>query len=183
MKKVFISGSISIKKLPEKVKESLNKINQKKYSVLIGDAQGIDNEIQKYLKKINHKSTTIYHITDIPRCCQKEFETKKIDYKNLEEYKQLDEKKKEKIEKFDGRSRQKFKDKAMLKDSDFLLAIWDGKSQGTKNNILSGVEKDKFVKIFYLFGEENNKKVQCLNYENNNDYKEIFKKQIEDIFE
>lgn len=182
MKKVFISGSISIRELPEKVKESLNKINQKNYCVLIGDAQGIDNEVQKYLKKINHKSAIVYHITEQPRCFQKEFATKKINYKNLEEYKKLDEKEKEKIEKFDGRSRQKFKDKAMLKDSDFLLAIWDGKSQGTKNNILFGLEKDKFIKIFYLFDEENNKKIQCLNY-NNNDDKEIFKKQIEDIFE
>lgn len=40
--KVFISGSISIKQIPEKAKESLSKIIQRNFTVLIGDADGID---------------------------------------------------------------------------------------------------------------------------------------------
>ena len=48
MSTVFISGSISIKKLPRPVEESLSKISDANMEVLVGDADGVDLMIQNY---------------------------------------------------------------------------------------------------------------------------------------
>ena len=42
-KKVFISGSISIKRLPKEALKSIGKIISKKFEILVGDAKGVDS--------------------------------------------------------------------------------------------------------------------------------------------
>ena len=59
MKKVFISGSIAIKALPECVLLSLDKMMQNNLEILVGDASGIDEQIQKYFSKHKYKNTRI----------------------------------------------------------------------------------------------------------------------------
>jgi len=47
-KKVFISGSISIKRLPKEALKSIDKIISKKFEILVGDARGVDSLVQEY---------------------------------------------------------------------------------------------------------------------------------------
>ena len=63
--KVFISGSISIKKLPNKVINSLNKIKENNFEVLVGDAKGIDSLIQDFYQ--DYENVTIYTAEETPR--------------------------------------------------------------------------------------------------------------------
>jgi len=42
-KKVFISGSISIKKLPKEAQKSIDNIINKGFEILVGDAKGVDS--------------------------------------------------------------------------------------------------------------------------------------------
>ena len=49
MIKVFIGGSQSITKLPATVAARIDKIVEGEFSVLIGDASGVDGCVQKYL--------------------------------------------------------------------------------------------------------------------------------------
>lgn len=49
--KIFVSGSISIKKLPQIAVEKLNSIIAHNFTVLAGDANGVDCLIQEYLKE------------------------------------------------------------------------------------------------------------------------------------
>ena len=49
MSKVFISGSISIKTLPESIKDSIKRIISQKLEILVGDAHGIDSIVQDFL--------------------------------------------------------------------------------------------------------------------------------------
>lgn len=82
--KVFISGSISIKHIPEKVKESLGKISQGNLTALIGDAVGIDILIQKFFKKIAYYNVKVYSIYTHPRnLATKNFETESILYPKI----------------------------------------------------------------------------------------------------
>ena len=143
--KVFISGSISIKKLPQEVKNSIDKIINQNFEILVGDASGIDTLIQNYCLSLNYFNVTIYSISMLPRYKASEnFKTKYIEVLNS-------------IKK--ERERQQQKDRAMTMDSEFTFAIWDGKSKGTYDNILRGLENNKKLKVYLskkdLFLEQN----------------------------
>lgn len=133
MKKVFISGSISIKSLPLKVIDSINSIISKNYEILVGDADGVDSLVQSLCKNSNYQNLTIYTIYDVPRFNAGGFESKKIFASS---------------EIKSERERQTVKDRAMSKDADFFLVVWDGKSKGCYSNINSAFEYKKFVKIY-----------------------------------
>jgi len=132
--RVFVSGSISIKKLPQKVKESMLKIFDKNLEILVGDANGIDSLIQDFCKKHKYFNLVIYTIGSFPRY--------KADEKfNFVKINVLDDKKRE-------RERQQEKDKQMTLDSDYSLVIWDGKSKGSYSNIIRAINNNQKVKIY-----------------------------------
>ena len=132
MKKVFISGSISIKKLDELVINSLEKIIENHLEVLVGDANGVDSLIQKFFSNKNYYKVTVYTIFDNPRnLLSSNFRIKRIKT-NLK-----------------GRKAQEEKDKAMTIDSDYSFVVWDGKSKGSFNNILRAIEFNKLLKVYY----------------------------------
>ena len=133
MKKVFVSGSMSIKKLDNLVLESLNKIMSLGMQILVGDAKGVDKLVQEYCVKNNYYNVVVYSIYNIPRNLMSDkFEIKKISAGNLI-----------------GRKAQEKKDESMTSDSDYSLVIWDGKSKGSFNNIIRAINSNKKVKVFY----------------------------------
>ena len=138
MSKVFISGSISIKKLPACVEESINKIMDAKLEILIGDADGIDTMVQNYCKKLNYEAVTVYSIYKTPRYKAQGFNNKYI-------VTQSDSKKEREL--------QQEKDKAMTLDSEYSFVIWDGKSKGSYHNVLRAIDNNKKIKL-YLADEE-----------------------------
>ena len=64
---VMISGSRSVNKLPQSALNSLDKIIELGFKVVIGDCYGIDTLVQEYLKLKNYQKVTIYHIGNKPR--------------------------------------------------------------------------------------------------------------------
>lgn len=134
MKKVFISGSISIKKLPIEVINSIKKIIENKIQILVGDADGIDTLIQDFCLNENYTNLTVYSISAIPR------------YKASNEFKFKHIFPDEEIKK--ERARQQEKDKAMTLDSEFSFVVWDGKSKGSYANLIRALENNKKIKIY-----------------------------------
>jgi len=132
-KKVFISGSISIKKIPACVEKSIQRIRDQNITILVGDADGIDFLVQKYSKNLNYYSVYVYSIYSSPRYTITGFNQKHVIAESHS--------KKE-------RDRQKEKDKSMTMDSDYSLVIWDGKSKGSYQNIIRAIENDKKVKVY-----------------------------------
>lgn len=148
MKKVFISGSIDIKELSDLAKQSIKKIVNNKFTILVGDAYGIDFLVQKYLSEINYTNVIVYSIKRKARnFLNDSFHLKTIDYENNADYLSLCDEEKKEIE-YSERKKQFFKDIAMVNDTDYLLAIWDGKSEGTKSNIINGIKLNKQVKVY-----------------------------------
>ncbi len=132
--KVFISGSISIKTIPNSVKSSLNNIIKKNMQILIGDAAGIDTLVQKHCMAKKYYNVIVYSIKQYPRFKASEnFDLKLINVPN--------EIKKE-------RERQQQKDIAMTKDSDYSFIIWDCKSKGSYANIIRAIEYEKEIKLY-----------------------------------
>jgi len=129
---VFISGSISIKDLPQLAIQKIDNIIAKNYVVLIGDANGVDSQVQKYLFEKKYGNVIVYFAGEKARNNIGGWGTKAIT---------------EGVANKSGRDLYTVKDKAMAKDSDYGLMIWDGKSKGTLNNIK---EMKKKKKRFYV---------------------------------
>lgn len=75
-RKVFISGTSKLKNkssfayrknLPKEISEKVDQYIKENAHILIGDAPGIDTEVQKYLAKKGHRNVTVYTIEDQPR--------------------------------------------------------------------------------------------------------------------
>lgn len=119
--KVVISGSRSISFLSEDVIKSLDKIIDLNFQVLIGDAPGVDSCVQKYLKSKDYKLVTVHYAYQKPRN-NAGFCTVKVN------------------------GNYTARDKFMCSQADFGLAIWDGFSKGTAENI-KRVPKTKVIKV------------------------------------
>lgn len=110
----MISGSRSIKELSTLAITSLNKIIELEFKVIIGDAPGVDVQVQQYLKSQGYQNVTVYYAmfngNGKPRNTNG-FNIVGVlgNYVN--------------------------RDKQMCKIANYGLAIWDGKSQGTAANI------------------------------------------------
>jgi hypothetical protein len=125
---VFISGSISISKLPGSAIKKIDNIISMNFTVLIGDAKGVDLQVQKYLSGKRYNNVIVYFVGTKIRNNISKWETKKINNDD-------DNKK--------GRELYTLKDIAMAKDADYGLMIWDGLSPGTLNNIKEMKNRNK----------------------------------------
>lgn len=153
MRKIFISGSISSKEIPKDIIKSVDDCRKKNYTILIGDAPGIDKNIQDMLKADNYKNVEVYHVGPSPRnLSDRDWIVRRIsvDIENEKFFKNR---------KY-TREAQMLKDKAMSNDADFGLVIWKdtsknrfGKtsvSKGSLNNIYNLLVQNKYVGLFYI---------------------------------
>lgn len=132
--KVFVSGSISIKQLPQIAVDKLNRIMEQNLTVIIGDANGIDSLVQDYLASYSYPNVRVYHAGAYIRNNIANWPIVTVPSLNLK-----------------GRALYTLKDKEMAKDADFGMMIWDGHSKGTKANIN---EMTKLGKHFYVIQGE-----------------------------
>ncbi len=132
--KVFISGSISIKTIPQIAIDKLNNIIEQNLTIIIGDANGIDSLVQKYLFEKNYSNVLVYHSGVSIRNNIGNWKTVTVPANNLT-----------------GRAFYTIKDKQMAKDADFGMMIWDGHSKGTKANISEMISLHKH---FYIIQGE-----------------------------
>jgi len=134
MKRVFVSGSISIKKLPTAIVESIDKIEQQNFEILVGDAKGIDLLVQEKLKNDKYENVLVCSIYETPRhLLSTTFKTCNVEYDNSIK---------------SERKKQTFKDSYMTRNSDYSLVIWDGKSKGSYANIVRSLELGQAIKIY-----------------------------------
>ena len=121
--KVFISGSKAIGQLDMKTKNYLQQVKDKGYHVLVGDCWGVDALVQRFF--IDYPHVTVYH-SGTPRNNLGQWKTVCIYGQRWE------------------------KDVQMAEDADCGIAIWDGKSRGTGNNIERLKQNSKTVLVINL---------------------------------
>jgi len=156
MKSVFISGSISIKALPSRVIQSIETIESKNFTVLVGDAPGVDALIQEKLAQDGYKNVLVYTVLENPRNYLSEhFHLVRVPVDpGIKSQRKTQEK----------------KDRCMTEAADYGLVLWDGKSRGSFNNIIRCIQLGKTAKV-YLTPED-----RFLNKE------EITESRINDLF-
>ncbi len=127
MTKVFVSGSMRIKRLDENVLGRLNTILAKNFWVIVGDANGVDSSIQKYLQDRRAESVLVYCAESSPRNNFGQWSTKVVQTTN----------------KPGTREYYTAKDVEMANDCDYGLMIWDAKSTGTLKNTIELLKRRK----------------------------------------
>jgi len=133
MSKVFFGGSRKIGRLSQAVKERTDNIIANGYLVLLGDANGADKAMQKYLAEKGYRNVLVFCMGDVCR-------------NNLGKW--------EKRNVLSRRSKKDFnyystKDVLMSDEADYGFMLWDGKSKGTLNNILNLSDRNKKVLVYF----------------------------------
>jgi predicted XRE-type DNA-binding protein len=132
MTTVFIAGSISIKRLHDKVQERIKKIVSSDFDVVVGDADGADTSIQECLQRYQAGKVTVYCTGDTPRNNVGEWPVQRV------------------VSKAKAGSRAYFtaKDLEMARTSDYGLMVWDCKSTGTLSNVIELLREKKKSVVF-----------------------------------
>ena len=109
---VFVSGSRSIRALPDSALQSLHNIMKLGFRVLVGDAPGVDALVQEFFAQHGYEKVAVHHVGRHPRTSNTPFTVIRV-----------------------PGTFQVAKDVAMSRLADYGLAIWDGRSSGTLGNI------------------------------------------------
>jgi hypothetical protein len=124
---VFIGGSRRLGRMNTELSHRLDNIIQGGLRVLVGDANGFDRAAQAYLTEQGYRAVVVY-------CTAGECRNNVGDWpKHAVEYQGRDR----------GLVFYTAKDDAMLRDADYGLFAWDGKSKGTLRNIRKMAEMGK----------------------------------------
>lgn len=132
--KVFIAGPRAVSILDKSIEERLYNIYNNNYTVLVGDANGVDKSIQNFYNKLDYKNVIVFASEGKAR--------NNIGYWKIENVAVN--------EKLKGYEFYAQKDKEMAKNADYGFMIWNGKSKGTLNNIINLVLKNKKVLIYFI---------------------------------
>lgn len=146
-KSVFISGSVKTgfedsgyyrKELPDKIKKDIDKHISKDHNIIVGEAPGIDSQVQDYLRDKKYKNVSVYTSYDAPRyLANKNWKVVNVDSKGH------------------AQGTKEFlreKDIAMTKDADEGLSVIleNGGAGATRNNIRRLLDQNKKVKVYML---------------------------------
>lgn len=132
--KVFIAGPRAVSKLNITVEKRLYNIYNNDFTVLVGDANGVDKLIQNFYLNLNYRNVIVFASKDKARnnIGNWPIENVLVD---------------EKVKGFNFYAQ---KDIAMAKKADYGFMIWNGKSKGTLNNILNLILGNKKVLIYFI---------------------------------
>ncbi len=132
MTTVFISGSMKIKNINPLVLNRIENIVKSSFDIIVGDADGVDNSIQAFLKEKSYEKVVVY--------CSGQFARNRLGSWTVE--KVVTE------EKENSRKFYSAKDIEMANKCDFGLMIWDSKSTGTLSNVLRLLKQEKKSLVF-----------------------------------
>lgn len=131
--KVFIGGSRKISRINQKIKTRIDNLINLNFTILLGDANGVDKSVQTYLFSKNYNNIFIFCVNNFCRNNIGGWEVKDIKYKSsIKDYKYYSS-----------------KDIEMAKEADYGFMIWDGESKGTLSNIVNLIKLSKKVLVYF----------------------------------
>ena len=132
MKNIFISGSMRIKNINELVIDRIENIIRENFTIIVGDADGVDSSIQQILFNKLYENVKVYCAGNYPRNNIGAWDIVTVHSKHK------------------PKTRLYFtaKDIEMSKNCDFGLMVWDSKSTGTLSNVYELLKKGKISVVF-----------------------------------
>jgi hypothetical protein len=131
MTTVFIGGSRSISRISEKVQQRLERIIAGKLPVIVGDANGTDKAVQKYLSDKSYRNVEIFCSGETARNNVGDWPLRKVSSNG--------------IKNFDFYAA---KDRVMTHEATVGFMIWDGRSVGTLLNVKRLLGSHKKVVVY-----------------------------------
>lgn len=132
MHSVFVAGSRALSKLNTQVKERLDNIVKQNFKVLVGDANGADKAVQRYLAEGGYQHVVVYCM-EVCRNNEGNWPTRAHSAESGRRH---------------DRQYYGIKDLAMAKDASCGFMIWDGTSKGTLTNVINLVNAEKRVLLY-----------------------------------
>jgi len=132
MTTVFIAGSMNIKNLDSRVKERMANILSSNLNIVVGDADGADTSIQKYLFEQGVSNAVVYCSGSKPRNNLGNWPVHYVKTNHPP----------------GSRAFFTVKDVSMAEKADYGLMIWDAKSTGTLSNIIELLSRKKKSVVF-----------------------------------
>jgi hypothetical protein len=132
MRSVFVAGSRALSRLNAIVKRRLDNIVKQDFTVLVGDANGADKAVQRYLAEVGYKHVVIYCMDT----CRNNIGNWPTQKHSAESGVRRD------------RHYYGIKDIAMARDASCGFMIWDGISKGTLANVMNLLSAGKKVLLY-----------------------------------
>jgi len=131
--KVFIAGPRAISKLNSEALKRIDNIINNQFTILIGDATGVDKAVQNHCSDKHYRNVNIYATNGKARNNIGQWDVISIQIGNQTK----------------GFDFYAAKDLAMANEADYGFMIWNGKSKGTLNNIINLTLLNKKVLVYY----------------------------------
>jgi hypothetical protein len=131
--RVFIAGSRRLSQLNKDVRRRIDNVVDKGFTVIVGDANGVDKAVQQYLSSRNYRDVVVFCMEGACRNNIGNWPTRTITAADP------------------GRRDFAYystKDRAMAEEADYGLMLWDGRSRGTLTNIDALVREGKPVVVY-----------------------------------
>ena len=132
MTKIFIAGSRRLSRLNSDVKRRIDTIIEKGFTVLVGDANGADKAVQRYLADKHYAHVIVHCMAGNCRNNIGNWPAREIEAAPGSR----------------GFVYYATKDTAMVNNADYGLMLWDGESKGTLNSVINMVRQHKPVVVY-----------------------------------
>lgn len=129
---VFVAGSRAVSRLNSQVTERLDNIIKQNFNVLVGDANGVDKAVQRYLAQCGYRGVVVYCMED----CRNNVGQWPTRAQAAQPGSRRD------------RHYYGIKDVAMAKDATCGFMLWDGESKGTLTNVVNLLNAHKKVLLY-----------------------------------
>lgn len=133
MTTVFLSGSRKISRLNNEIRSRIENILDQGFQVFVGDANGADKAMQAYLAERHYSNVSVFCAGNVCRNNVGSWQTRKVEVDK----------------KLTGRAFYTQKDKAMAAEADFGFVLWDGKSEGSINNVFELLNGGKKAVVYF----------------------------------
>lgn len=130
---VFIGGSRRITKLASPIKKRIDNIMGNGFTIFIGDADGADACVQEYLADHSYKNVIVFCMGEVCRNNIGDWDVRSI-------------KSQASGKGFDFYA---VKDMQMAAEASYGFMIWDAKSNGTLNNMINLLKREKKVLVYF----------------------------------
>jgi len=131
--KVFIAGSRSLSRLSKEVLRRIDNMVEKDFTILVGDANGVDKAVQAYLRRKHYPKVVVFCMEGK---CRNNIGQWPIEAITAPEPSKRD---------FVYFST---KDRAMVQECNYGLMLWDRQSKGTLTSILDLVSSGKPTVVY-----------------------------------
>lgn len=165
--KVFVAGPRAISILNNEIKDRLKNIIDNDFTVIVGDANGVDKQVQNFCHIQNYNNVVVYASNGKARNNIGHWNVEKVEVEKN-------------IKGFDFYAA---KDLEMAKAADYGFMIWNGKSKGTFKNIINLVKLNKKVLLYFVpekkfYSINTLSDIQDLLDKCDNEYKQVYQESI-----